>query len=222
MKKIQFIDREAEKIYEKIKNKDYKIKKVLKKDQRSEVYLIDILGKEYVYKVPLEKNRRKWQRFLSIFRGGESEREYKSYLKVLENGFKGPRPVMYCEEKKCLMTVDSFFISEYLEGKEGTLNELEIVSKELEKIHKKGYLHGDSQLSNFIIKDDEVYLIDAKLKKNIYFKPGEVYEFIYLEESCHKEIDVYKKKGISYFLAKTLNRYLHFIGDLKNRLKGKE
>lgn len=222
MTKLEFIDKEAREIYKKIKNKDFKIKKVLKKDKRSEVYLISILDKEYIYKIPVEKNKRKWQRFLSIFRGGESKNEYKNYLKVLKKGFRGPKPILYYEKKYIGMTVDSFFVNEYLDGEIGNLDNLDIISEELKKIHRKGYLHGDSQLSNFIIKNNQVYLIDAKLKKNIYLKAGEVYEYIYLEESCYKNIDVYKKSGIGYFLAKSLNKYLHWIGSLKNKLKGKE
>ena len=50
-------------IYENIKEKNYKIKKVLKDDKRSYVAIIEIENKKYVYKEPREKNRRKWQRF---------------------------------------------------------------------------------------------------------------------------------------------------------------
>ena len=58
--------------------------------------------------------------------------------------------------------------------------------------------------------------------KNKYGKAGEAYEFIYLEESCHKEIDIYDKNTLSYKLAKSLNSYLHWIGRVKKAIRGKE
>ncbi|MGL5052252.1 MAG: lipopolysaccharide core heptose(II) kinase RfaY [Cetobacterium sp.] len=206
----------------KVKNKNYKISRVLKDDNRSEVKLIQIDKKKYVYKIPKEKNKRVWQRFISIFRGSESKREYENYLKILNLGFKGPVPIMYWEKKVLGMSFDSFLIMTYIEGKSATLEELNLVKKELERIHRKGYLHGDSQLSNFMVSKKKIFLIDAKLVKNIYRKIGEAYEFIYLEESCHVEVDVYNKKIISYKLAKSLNSYLHWFGKIKKTIRRKE
>lgn len=206
----------------KIKNKEFTILKVLKDDNRSYVLLIEVDGESYVYKVPREKNRRVWQRFLSLFRGSESRREYNNSLKRSKLGFQGATPIMYWEKRVFGMSFDSFFISSYLEGKSATISDLSLVRDELERIHKKGYLHGDSQLDNFMILKEEVYLIDVKLIRNKYGKAGEIYEFIYLEESCHKEIDIYDKTTLSYKLAKGLNNYLHWIGKIKKTIRGKE
>lgn len=206
----------------KIKREEFKVIKDLKNDERSKVTLIDIDGDRYVYKIPKEKNRRIWQRITSLVRGSESKREYENYLKIKESGFKGPIPIMYWERKVFGICVDSFLVSSYLSGKSATHKDLKIVEKELRKIHAKGYLHGDSQLSNFIVENNEIYLIDAKLMKNSYGKAGEAYEFIYLEESCHKDIDIYDKNTLSYRLAKSLNSYLHWIGRMKKAIRGKE
>lgn len=206
----------------KIKREEFKVIKDLKNDNRSKVTLIDIGGNKYVYKIPKEKNNRIWQRITSLIRGSESKREYENYLRIKENGFKGPIPIMYWERKIFGICVDSFLVSSYLSGKPATQKNLKIVEKELRKIHAKGYLHGDSQLSNFIVENNEIYLIDAKLMKNNYGKAGEAYEFIYLEESCHKDIDIYDKNTLSYRLAKSLNSYLHWIGRMKKAIRGKE
>jgi len=206
----------------KIKRKEFKVIKNLKNDDRSKVILIDIGKNKYVYKIPKEKNKRIWQRITSLIRGSESKREYKNYLRIKENGFKGPVPIMCWERKIFGICVDSFLVSSYLSGKSATRKDLKIVEKELRKIHARGYLHGDSQLSNFIVENNEIYLIDAKLMKNKYGKAGEAYEFIYLEESCHKEIDIYDKNTLSYKLAKSLNSYLHWIGRVKKAIRGKE
>lgn len=210
-----------DKVIEKILNKTYSLKKVIKNNQRSEVLLIELENREYVLKFPKEKNTRKWQRFLSLFRGSESKREFYNYYKVLENGFNGPKPIIYWEKKKFGMVVDSFLLMEYIDGRSATVEDLKLIDKTLSKIHSKGFLHGDSQLSNFMIKNDEVYLIDIKLSKNIYGKFGAIYEYIYLEESCFQDIDVFEKKSIYYKMAKGFNRYLHWYGDFRKIIKRK-
>lgn len=205
-----------------LERQDYKLLKVLKKDSRSEVYLIEIENRKYVYKIPIEKNKRAWQRLLSFVKGGESRKEYNNYLRILNNGFNGPAPILYWENVKYGFVVDSYLVTEYVEGKTAGIEDLDKISRELKRIHKKGFLHGDSQLPNFIIQNDKVFLIDAKLQRNIYFSLGRVYEFIYLEESCHRNIYVYSKTGISYKIAKALNLYLHWVGRTKKRFRGKE
>ena len=85
----------------KIKREEFKVIKDLKNDDRSKVILIDIDGNKYVYKIPKEKNNRIWQRITSLIRGSESKREYENYLKIKENGFKGPVPIMYWERNMC-------------------------------------------------------------------------------------------------------------------------
>ena len=85
--------------------------KVLKNDQRSYVALIEIDGEKYVYKKPIEKNKRKWQRFLSIFRGSESKREYQNIKNITNAGFNGATPYFALEKKK---RIDMFRFISYL------------------------------------------------------------------------------------------------------------
>ena len=66
---LYFNDEKSLEFFDIVENNRYKLLKVLKDDQRSYVALIEIQGKKYIYKRPIEKNSRKWQRFLSIFRG---------------------------------------------------------------------------------------------------------------------------------------------------------
>ena len=183
--------------------------------------LIDIDGQKYVLKRPIEKNSRKWQRFLSIFRGSESKREYKNIQRINELGFNGATPYLAVERKSGPCVVDSYLVYSYLEGEEGRTKDIDLISKELKKIHAKGYLHGDSQVMNFLINGDTVYLIDTKLMKNRYGKFGEVFEFIYLEESCEREIE-YDRESIYYKGAITLKRYLIWFASFKKRLRGKK
>lgn len=198
-----------------------KVEKVFKDDNRSKVSLFTFEGEKLVFKVPREKNSRKWQRFLSIFRGSESYREFLQAEKIYHAGLLTYKPILAFEKRKYGFVVDSYFICEYLSGEIGSIKHLKVIKNELDKIHESGYLHGDSQLVNFIIDNKHVYIIDSKFSKNKYGKFGARYEYIYLEESCPKEIQ-YKKDDIYYKGAKGLNNLLHWWGRVRKKLKNKK
>ncbi len=218
---LYFDDEKSIKLYDKIKNTCYNILKVLKDDQRSYVALIEIDGEKYVYKEPREKNRRKWQRFLSIFRGSESKREYQNIKKIIEAGFNGATPYFALEKRKWLISVDSYLLYSYIKGSEAKVEDINLVLEELKKIHNKGYLHGDSHMANFLVNNEKVYLIDTKLIKNIYGKFGEIFELITLEDSSPISLK-YDKESFYYKGAILLKKYLLGLGDLKKRIRGKK
>ncbi len=206
-----------------ILNNKLNILKVLKDDHRSRVLLIEYLGEKLVLKEPIEKNHRRWQKFLSIFRGSPSQIEYKNSKRILDLGFEGSIPKLTIDIKDGLTLKKSYFVSSFIEGREGSIDYLEPIYKKLCEIHERGYLHGDSQLVNFMVgNDNKVYLIDCKLQNNIYGGFGARYECIYLEESCHREIDIYDKDDIYYRVAKALNSYLHWYGRFKKKIRGKK
>lgn len=208
--------------YTRLKGKDFSVLKTLKDDARSLVQLIRINGKRYIYKIPREKNRRKWQRFISIFRGGESMRECCQLEKLMLNGFNAPRPFLAVEKKVMGMTVDSFSLSEYIESREGTEKDIDMICRTLKEIHGKGFLHGDSQIQNFLVTDNRIYLIDCKLLKNIYGKFGEAYEYIYLEESCPVDLKNYTDKNSFYYKsAELLKNYLRWWMRFKKKIRNK-
>ena len=49
-----------------ILEKEYEIIKVLKDDKRSLVEIIEINQGKFIFKIPKEKNNRKWQRFINV------------------------------------------------------------------------------------------------------------------------------------------------------------
>ncbi len=208
-------DEKSLEFFDLIENNRYKLIKILKDDQRSYVALIEIQGKKYIYKRPIEKNSRKWQRFLSIFRGSESKREFKNIEKIREVGLNGAVPYLAVEKKKGLVVYDSYLIYGYIDGRESSFKDIDLIMSELRKIHSLGYLHGDSHMNNFLIKGEKVYLIDTKLLWNKYGGFGRAFEFMYLEESCPREID-YDKESIYYKGAKGLRNYLTFLAKIKS------
>lgn len=212
---LYFNDEKSLEFFDIVENNRYKLLKVLKDDQRSYVALIEIQGKKYIYKRPIEKNSRKWQRFLSIFRGSESKREFKNIEKIREVGLNGAVPYLAVEKKKGLVVYDSYLIYGYIDGRESSFKDIDLIMSELRKIHSLGYLHGDSHMNNFLIKGEKVYLIDTKLLWNKYGGFGRTFEFMYLEESCPQEID-YDKESIYYKGAKGLRNYLTFLAKIKS------
>ncbi|WP_319369854.1 lipopolysaccharide core heptose(II) kinase RfaY [uncultured Ilyobacter sp.] len=219
--KICIEDEKYRRLAELILQKNYKVIKLLKNDQRSKVELIKYGEEKLVLKVPLEKDRRRWQRLLSVFRGSSSKREYENCNKILSKGFLGAEPVIAIEKKAGPFVIESCFVSKFIEGQEGNFQHVKEIGKELDRIHNSGYLHGDSQLVNFMVSVHGIYLIDCKLKKNIFGKFGSRYEFIYLEESCPEKIDIYEKDDIYYRGAKLLNTYLHWWGRTRKKLRCK-
>ena len=212
---LYFNDEKSLEFFDIVENNRYKLLKVLKDDQRSYVVLIEIQGEKYIYKRPIEKNSRKWQRFLSIFRGSESKREFENIEKIREVGLNGAVPYLAVEKKKGLVVYDSYLIYGYIDGRESSFKDIDLIMSELRKIHSLGYLHGDSHMNNFLIKGEKVYLIDTKLLWNKYGGFGRAFEFMYLEESYPQEID-YDKESIYYKGAKGLRNYLTFLAKIKS------
>jgi len=239
---VHYSNQENIKYFDAIKKNNYEILKILKDDKRSYVALIEICKEKLVYKIPKEKNNRKWQRFLSIFRGSKSKREFIEIEKINKLGFKTGIPILAVDKKVFFQVVDSYFLYTYVDGRQSKSEDVCRVAELLKEIHKLGYLHGDSQLENFIVSatitattaasnttgstvsevttniTDEIYLIDVKFTRNIYKKFGEAYEFIYLEESCHRDnIVLYDRKSIYYKVAMLLKRFLEFKRKLRKK-----
>lgn len=201
----------------------YKVIEILKNDQRSLVEIIEIDGKEFVLKIPKEKNNRKWQRFVNIFRGSDSFRNYKTMEKMEKMKISSTK-ALFAAEKRTPFVIDSFLIMELLKGEQVLEEDYTKVIESLNHIHSKGYLHGDSQIQNFMKKDNKIYMIDLRLQKNIYGNLGRMYEFIYLQESCPRIGNYYGDffLSLSYKVALIWNKWLHIYGRIRKKLKGKK
>lgn len=202
---------------------NFKVIKELKNDQRSLVQLVELDGKEYVYKVPKEKNNRKWQRLVNIIRGSDSFRSYKMMEQLEELGIKTTRALL-AGEKRTPLVVDSFLVMEYLKPEKLDKSDYKRVIEKLKFIHSKGYLHGDSQIANFMKNGNEIYAIDLRLQKNIYGEIGRKYEFLYLSRSLPEIEEFYgdMTETISYKIAYGYKQWLLFYGRMRKILKGKK
>lgn len=227
-KTIYLDDEENILLYKAIEEKRYRIIKELKNDLRSLVLYIEIncgeIKEEFknvVLKIPREKNERKWQQFLSIFRGSEAKREFYNCKLIEKNGFLGAKPLVAVEKKHGILVIDSYFVLSYIEGRHASFNDIDTVLQTLYHIHDEGYTHGDAQLANFMIKEKKVYVIDCKLEKNFFGIINKIEEFIYFEKSCYKSVPCRYKESCFYKIIQKIDDYKDRFNYFSKKIRGK-
>lgn len=215
-------------LYNAIEEKRYRVIRELKNDSRSLVLYIEINCekikeelKKVVLKIPKEKNERRWQRFLSIFRGSEAKREFYNCKLIEKNGFFGAKPLVAVEKKHGIIIIDSYFVLSYIDGRHASFDDIDIVLQTLYKIHDEGYTHGDAQLANFMVKDEKVYVIDCKLEKNFLGIIRKIDEFIYFEKSCYRNVSCRYKESCFYNLIEKIDSYKDKFNYFTKKIRGK-
>lgn len=213
----------------KIYNKQYSQKEILdivsskgiilKDGSRSNVKMVEFNGKRIVVKVPTEKNRRKWQRFLSLFRKAEAKANLDSMETLRNNGIKTNEPIAVIENRKYGMVIDSTAIYSYLDGEIAGEKSAESVIIILKKIHKLGFLHGDSQMRNFISENNEVAVIDTNLKRKKMFKISENMEYIKFADEV-PEAFKYVEKTVSFKIARFFDNFMRAKRSFRRKMKG--
>jgi len=201
-------DIEGTAIFNKILSKDYEVLTVLKNDHRSKVEKIKIDGKHLVLKVPKEKNTKSWIRFLTWFRSGEAFKNIDGMMKLWDKGIKTTVPLMAAEKRTNGMVTNSWLLYEYLKGN-SCLNQPETYNKVVEKLrelHSKGLLHGDPQIRNFMVTQDDIYVIDANPKRTGLIGFDRAFEFAYLKRS-QPEIEGYFGEIKDWWLFKFARWY---------------
>jgi len=181
--------------------------KILKDTSRSLVKFIKFKdGFTCLYKEPREKNKRKWQKFIGIFRGSEAKRNFKSLEKIENMRIKTSSPYLAIEIKKGIIIQNSFILMEYIDGKIASEAEYNLIINKLKEIHKLGILHGDSQIANFLVKDKDVYVIDSSAKNNYFGSLNSDKELIELEVDLNNSENylLEDRKRFTYKINKTI------------------
>lgn len=214
---------DAREVFDVIMSGEYQTVRTLKDHHRSQVITIDYKGKEWVVKTPLEKNKRPWIRFTTLFRQGEAFRNLIGMELLALRNIPSTRPVMAAECRRFGMVTDAWVIYEFLDGIPcaGKLMLYPEVVKSLADIHARGLLHGDSQIQNFLYHKDTIYIIDANPKKIgiIGFKPA--YEYAYLLKSA-PGIDQFFGPILHSARYQFMKEYLHFnrrLARFRRRIK---
>lgn len=141
---------------------------ILKDDKRSFVKTGEFLGLKVIAKQPVDKNRRKWSRLLSLIRDGEAFKTMKSLLRFQKYGIPAVKPILVLEKREGGLLTDSWLLYVYREGKACSSDDFPQVVKQLKRLHKAGFRHDDPTLGNFMLdNDDQMFLIDCKGRPRI-------------------------------------------------------
>jgi hypothetical protein len=109
------------------------IKEVYKDSKKCLVakFKCDILDDYLIIKVPRARSNQIWERFLTLFRYGESIRLFNDLQKMKDLGFNGPLPVLAAERRRYGVVVDGFIIYYYIEGRIATPDDVDLIAPEL-------------------------------------------------------------------------------------------
>ncbi len=209
-------------------SKSLNILNILKDDNRSFVALFEYKGNKHVFKIPREKNTRKWIRFTTLYRKSEVMKNYLNLLKLQQLGISTNKPIICGEKRDKGKVIDSFIIYSYLEGESITVDDYPLLIKEIQRIHSLGRLHGDFHSKNFLQTEDRISFLDTNFRLNLFGNLGKCYEMVYFlrndrtDESLrpiHREFIYNKCKSISLFLANAFYDWLEIWRSIKRWIR---
>ena len=194
---------------------------ILKDNERSLVKVIEVNGEKILIKQPRNKNRRKWIRFLTLFRQSEVISNLKSMEILNKNNILSNIPLFAVEYKKLGMVVDSYAFYTYLPGKVVGEEEAGKVIELLKKIHKLGYIHGDTQKRNFLEYQSKLFTIDSNLKRKKLGKISENLEYIGFAVDINSAYEYINTPDLWYKFAKFIYETQRSKRRIKNKIRGK-
>lgn len=160
----------AKRICHEVSGGGIKYQRIFKDTEKALVGVVHIVGAtKAVIKCPRSRSRRKWERFLTLFRDGESLRQFQQHLELIALGVNGPKPLLAVEWRKRGVVVNGFYLYEYIDGRRGSEDDRSLIAKELLKLYRKGIRRKDPKPENFIVSGEDVYLIDFSISKPVLF-----------------------------------------------------
>ncbi|MBN1684144.1 MAG: lipopolysaccharide core heptose(I) kinase RfaP [Gammaproteobacteria bacterium] len=110
-----------------------------------------------------------WHGLKRAFQKSRAQKSWENAHRLLFHGFLTPKPIAMIEKRFWIFKRESYFLMEYIEGT--NFSEL-LLTKQAEKVkqcitdlHKLRITHGDTKATNFIISNDNVYIIDLDAMK---------------------------------------------------------
>ena len=139
-------------------------------DERNQVRFFTVDGRTIVvkrFKKPMLHQRIDY----TVFRPSKAKRAYQYGMKLVELGISTPTPIACVETFSKGLFLQGYLVTEYCgdpdsrilrEEPEGHDELVEAVAKYLVDCHEKGFLHGDTNLSNFLYhQEGSTYHITA-------------------------------------------------------------
>jgi len=137
--------------------------------------------------IKIFKRKKFFSFILSPLRHSSSFRSYNTALHMLKNRIDTPKPLLSFERRKMGFVVEDLYVTEdigeHLSARQAVLNAESEARKEIIKriaqvvrrIHESFIHHMDLNLSNFLLKDDKIYVMDINRAK-ISKKPLSVFK----------------------------------------------
>lgn len=209
--------------------KNLQVSEYLKDDKRSLVALFLHDKDKLIFKIPREKNRRKWIRLTTLYRNSEVKRNFLNLLKLQQLGIVSNVPLLFAEKRRNGTVTDSFIIYSYLKGERIGADDYQHLIKEIDKLYRKGYLHGDFHSRNFLKTDDNrIAFLDTAFRRNFFGSIGRCYEMLYFSRKdkrnvqlhrLHKQFFKENYSGLSLFLAYCLHGWLEIWRAVKRIIR---
>ena len=188
-------------IGKKIIKNDYKTIKILKNTKRNYVSEIEIDGNNYIVKEPRNEYIIPQRKLMSFFKKGEALTTLININKLI-NTYKIKeyvRPLIAITKRRNGMIVYSLLLMERVVGTEE--RNLEILVNLMEKIHKKGFYHGDFNPSNFLNSNGNIFILDTQGKKMFFGNYRAHYDMLTMKMDSYKEMEYPYLKNIFYYFA---------------------
>lgn len=188
-------------VAKKVIDKDFTTFKILKDSKRNYVSLIEVDGKKYIYKEPRNEFRIPQRQFTTLLKKGEALTTLVNINNIIELGLKDfVKPLVAVNKRKNGFIVFSFFLMEYIDGKENR-EYLDFIVERMVEIHKLGYYHGDFNPSNILVANKNIYILDTQGKKMFFGNYRAHYDMITMKYESYEEMKYPYKKNLFYYLA---------------------
>ncbi len=148
-----------------LERRAFNVASVFKDGGRTYIARIEIDGQDCIYKVPRGRNKRRWERLLTLFREGETFRHFRSMARLIDLGFRAPEPVLAAQRRSRGMVVDSWLLYRFVEGKKAGSGDAGPITRELLRLHEMGYLRRDPHAKNYLVADGGIVFVDSRLTR---------------------------------------------------------
>lgn len=156
------------KLIDEVLDSSIQAKHTFKDNRRTYSAITELNAQPIVLKIPRGRNRRKWERFLTLFRKSEGVRIFNNLELMQKLGINAPYPLFAAEKRQFGFATDSFACYVFEKGRPAGPNDAREVISALSNLHHKGYLRTDPQPANFLIAERGVIFIDFRLKKPVF------------------------------------------------------
>jgi tRNA A-37 threonylcarbamoyl transferase component Bud32 len=193
---------------------------VFRDDGRSRVTAFKYKDKDYVLRIPHEKNKRKWLRFRSLYMKGESRRLIMNMSVLHSRGLPVPKPLLYMERRRFGMIFESRAVYEMAWGhpvkkKRDSEDLLRAWVKTVMNLHKTGFIHRDPNLNNFLEDNGRIRMIDCSSVRPLRFRLQVMYDLVLVKNSAP---DFFKKEMPEYY-SKPLFRIALYFNNIEKSLR---